>query len=57
MAGYGDRQRFDPYVIVACMLVQEGADPHIKTRLGDSPLQKCGSDVQSIIKLFAKERG
>ena len=39
------------------MLVQEGADPHIKNTLGESPLQKCPSDLASVVKTFAQKQG
>lgn len=39
------------------MLVQEGADPHIKNKLGESPLQKCPSDLASVVKTFAQKHG
>ena len=55
LAEYGLGFKFDPYVVVACMLVQEGADPHIKNRLGESPLQKCTSDIASVVRQFARK--
>ena len=39
------------------MLVQEGADPHIKNRVGHGPLDICPSDVATLIKTFTQHRG
>ena len=39
------------------MLVQEGADPHIKNRIGQSPLQKCPSDLASVVRMFTQGHG
>ena len=57
VAGYEHGRGFEPYFLVACMLVQEGADPLVKNRLGEPPLQKCRSDVAPVIRLFAQKRG
>ena len=51
----GSGFKFDPYIVVACMLVQEGADPLIKNTRGESPLQKCPADVGSVIKMFSQK--
>ena len=56
MADYGGFQ-FDPYLMVVFMLVQEGADPHIKNRIGHGPLQICPSDVATLIRTFTQYRG
>ena len=39
------------------MLVQEGADPHIKNKNGESPLQKCPPDLATVVKTFAQKHG
>jgi E3 ubiquitin-protein ligase mind-bomb len=57
LAQYGSGFKFDPYIVVACMLVQEGADPHIKNRIGQSPLQKCPSDLASVVRMFTQGHG
>ena len=57
LAQYGSGFKFDPYIVVACMLVQEGADPHIKNLIGQNPLQKCPPDLASVVRMFAQERG
>jgi hypothetical protein len=54
---YGLGLTLDPYVIAACMLVQEGADPLVKNIRGESPLQKCAPDIGSVIRLFAQKQG
>ena len=57
LAQYGSGFKFDPYIVVACMLVQEGADPHIKNLIGQSPLQKCPPDLASVVRMFAQGQG
>ena len=47
----------DPYVVVACFLVQEGGDLHIKNNNGISPLQLCPSDVSTLISTFVQKYG
>ena len=48
---------FEAYVVVACMLVQEGADLHLKNKMGQSPLQRCTSDLAAVVKAFAQKHG
>ena len=45
----------EPYVTVAAFLVQEGADTHIKSSRGVSPLQVCPPDRAALITKFASE--
>lgn len=47
----------EPYITAVCFLVQEGADLHIKNRLGDSPLHLCHPDVRPIFTSFVAKYG
>lgn len=47
----------DPYVIVACFLVREGGDLHIKNNNGISPYQLCPSDIGVLISTFVQKHG
>lgn len=49
--------RIEPYVVVACFLVQEGGDMHMKNMLGQSPFQICSSDVGALITTFVQKHG
>ena len=42
------------YVAVACFLVQEGADIHIKNKEGLSPYQMMSPEVASLITAYVK---
>ena len=42
------------YVAVACFLVQEGADIHIKDKRGLSPYQMMSPEVASLITAYVK---
>ena len=47
-------QRLEPYVIVVCFLIQEGADLDISDKHGQSPLLRCPPDTLSLIMEFSK---
>ena len=47
----------DSYVIVACFLVREGGDLHIKNNNGISPYQLCPSDIGTLISTFVEKHG
>lgn len=43
--------------MVMCMLVQEGANPTLKNRNGQSPFSACTSDITTVVRTFAEKRG
>lgn len=53
-AEYPGRQ-LEPYVVVVCFLIQEGADLDIKDNQGQSPLQRCPLDTMLFITEFARQ--
>ena len=56
LASYSGFQ-FEPYIVVMCMLVQEGADPTLKNRNGQSPLVACTPDVAMVVRTMAQIHG
>ena len=46
---------FGSYLIVACMLVREGAELHIKDINGESPFQLCSAEEAAVIKTHAQK--
>ena len=48
IAAYGG-DRIEPYIASACLLMQNGADIHIKDKLGMSPLKVAPPDVVNIL--------
>ena len=43
--------------VVACFLVQEGADASICNGEGNTPLQKCTPDIADYVMAAEKEKG
>lgn len=51
----GEQAHTDARVVVACFLIQEGADVHAKNKKGVSPLEACPSAISEVVADFAKE--
>ena len=43
------------HMILACFLVQEGADIHIKNKRGHSPMYLCPPDMQTLMLNFVNK--